>query len=294
MVPAIFRKHFRDLLGSRDAEIANQATMQRVGVIKIDHLAHKIGAVSLHKVIALAVGLAVELGDQQRILFRAGLNLESIDCPVIRCSGHLIPVSLGRSAVGAIRSKRFQVIATVLISEESNQLGVGEQRNRLRPVNRIQIGNERDRNPIVSRDPVVPAQDHSGFALGTRTQDYRRHRANAAQIHSRVASSGQRAIVAIRLFKKERRSRMRARNAAEAKQQKDAQSPESPRAYDPRERFDERRHSYLMTRSSMWLPGALRSTTQGTNSLTSLLIAVKFPHRASPKSTACWSRLSVM
>src|SRR5260370_21348927 len=125
MVAAVFRKHLRDLLGSRDAEIGNHTTMQGVRVIKIDYLAHKIGTVSLHEVIALAVWLAVQLADQQRVLFRAGLNLESINCAVISRPDHFIPVSLGYSSVGAIRGKRFQVVATPLISEEINQFGVG-------------------------------------------------------------------------------------------------------------------------------------------------------------------------
>jgi hypothetical protein len=109
---------------------------------------------------------------------------------------------VGRAGVGAIGGKRFQVEATVLISEESNQFCVGEQRDGFRPVNRIQVRDERDRNPIVSCDTVVSAQDYAGFAHVTSTQDYRGHRTNVAEIHSRVTSSGQGAIVAIRLFQK--------------------------------------------------------------------------------------------
>src|SRR5258708_13956203 len=109
MVAAVFRKHLRDLLGSRDAEIGNHTTMQGVRVIKIDHLAHKIGTVSLREVIALAVWLAVELADQQRILFRGGLNLKSINCPAITRPDHFIPVSLWRSPLVAIPGNRFPV-----------------------------------------------------------------------------------------------------------------------------------------------------------------------------------------
>src|SRR5260370_23396685 len=227
MVAAVFRKHLRDLLGSRDAEIGNHTTMQGVRVIKIDRLAHKIGTVFLQEGIAVAVWLAVELADQQRILFRGGLNLKSINCPVISRPDQFIPVSLGYSSVGAIRGKRFQVVATVLIPEESNQFGVGKQRDRFRPVNRIQVGNERNRNPIVSRDTVVPAQDYAGFAGGTRTQDHGRLSTNVAQIHSHVASSGESAIVTIRFFQKYRRSTMRLRDAPHPKQN-DANPPKSP------------------------------------------------------------------
>src|ERR1019366_5873452 len=173
MVVAVSSQHLRALLWSRDAEIANQTAMQRMRVIKIEDLAHKVGTVSLHEVIALAVGLAVEFVDQQRILLRTGLNLESINCPVIRRPNHLMPVSLGGSTVGAIGGKRFQVVATILISKEGHQLWVGEERDRFRPVHRVEVGNERDRNPIVSRDAVVPAQDHTRFAFGTAPQNYR-------------------------------------------------------------------------------------------------------------------------
>src|SRR5260370_8608978 len=153
------------------------------------------------------------------MLVRGGLKLKSINWPVISRPDHFIPVSLGRSAVGAIRGKRFQVVATVLVPEESNQFCVGEQRDGFRPVNCIQVGNERDRNPIVSRDTVVPAQDYAGFAGGTRTQDHGRLSTNVAQIHSHVATSGESAILTIPSFPKYRPSASRAPTPPQPKHQ---------------------------------------------------------------------------
>src|ERR1039457_845481 len=136
MVVAVSRHHFRALLWSCDAEIANQTAMQGMRVIEIDDLAHKVGTVSLHEVIALAVGLAVEFVDQQSVLLRTGLNLESINCPVIRRPDHLMPVSLGGSTVGAIGGERFQVGAASLIPKEGHQLFGGETLDRFLPVHR--------------------------------------------------------------------------------------------------------------------------------------------------------------
>src|ERR1035437_4175468 len=246
MVVAVSRHHFCALLWSRDAEIANQTAMQRMRVIEIDDLAYKVGAVSLDEIIALAVGLAVEFVDQQRILLRTGLNLESINCPVIRRPNHLMPVSLGGSTVGAIGGERFQVVAAILISKEGQQLWVGEERDRFRPVHRVEVGNEWDRNPIVSRDAVVPTQDYAGFAFGTPPQNYRGHRTNIAQIHGHVTGAGESAIVTVRLFQKQRRPSMGARNAAEAEEQNGAQPPKSRGAPGERgQRICENRHFQL-------------------------------------------------
>src|ERR1035437_9715724 len=253
MVVAVSRHHLRALLWSRDAEIANQTAMQRMRVIKVDDLAHKVGTVSLDEIIALAVGLAVEFVDQQRILLRTGLNLESINCPVIRRPDHLMPVSLGGSTVslggatvGAIGGERFQVVAAILISKEGQQLWVGEERDRFRPVHRVEVGNQWDRNPSASRDAVVPTQDYAGFAFGTPPQNYRGHRTNIAQIHGHVTRAGESAIVTVRLFQKQRRPSMGARNAAEAEEQNGAQPPKSRGAPGERgQRICENRHFQL-------------------------------------------------
>src|ERR1019366_9280887 len=117
-------------------------------------------------------------------------------------------VSLGGSTVGAIGGKRFQVVAAILISKEGHQLWVGEERDGFRPVHRVEVGNERDRNPIVSRDPVVPTQDHTRFTFGTAPQNYRGLSTNIAQIHGHVTGAGESAIVTLRLFQKPRCPRM--------------------------------------------------------------------------------------
>src|SRR5580698_8900804 len=121
MVVAIFNKHFRDLLESCDTKIPNHTTMQRVWIVKINHLAHKIGTVSFDEVIALEIWLAIEFADQQCILFRTGLNFKSINCPVICGPNQFIPVSLWCSTIREIGGKCFQVVATISISKKGDQ-----------------------------------------------------------------------------------------------------------------------------------------------------------------------------
>ena len=202
MMAAVFDEHFRDLLRSRDSKIPNHTAMQCMRIVSINDLAHEISAVSFYEVVALQVGLLIELTDQQCILLWACLNLEGINCPVISRPDQLIPVSLWRSSVGAISGKRFQMIATILISQETNQLGIGEKRDCFRSLNCIEIGDERNRNPIMSGDAVVSAQHYAGFTLGTPTQNYRRLGTNVAQVDGHVARSGESAVVAIGLFEK--------------------------------------------------------------------------------------------
>ena len=80
---AVLRHHLGNLLRSGHPKIANHTAMQRVRIIKINHLAHKIRTISRDEVVALNIRLAVEFADQQRVLFRTCLDLECINCPVI-------------------------------------------------------------------------------------------------------------------------------------------------------------------------------------------------------------------
>src|ERR1035438_7748874 len=83
MMAAVFRHHFGDLFGSRYSEVAEHAAVQCVRIIEVDDFTHKVGAIPLHEVVALAIGLAIQRADQERILLRTGLNLEAGDAPTI-------------------------------------------------------------------------------------------------------------------------------------------------------------------------------------------------------------------
>jgi hypothetical protein len=60
--------------------------------------------------------------------------------------------------------------AAVLIAKECHQLRVRVERNIFRVFDGVQIGNERDRNPVVTRDSRVAADDYAVLMTGVAAQ----------------------------------------------------------------------------------------------------------------------------
>lgn len=81
-------------------------------------------------------------------------------------------------------------------------------------VHRIQIGNQRYRQPVVSVNPVIPAQHHARLAIPAGPQLRRRFRAYMVQINSGVPRRIHCPKLAKRLFQQQRGIRPR-RSAAQ-------------------------------------------------------------------------------
>src|SRR6266851_882358 len=101
-------------------------------------------------------------------------------------------------AARSIRSDVFQMGAAILIAKEGHELGVRVERNILRVLDGVQIRNERDGDPIVSRDSRVPADDHAVLAGVAASQKDGSRGADPRQVNRGVAGSGEGSIVAIR------------------------------------------------------------------------------------------------
>jgi hypothetical protein len=69
------------------------------------------------------------------------------------------------------------VVATVLISEESDQLSVGEERDCFRSVDGIEVRDERNRNPIMSGNAPDSSSLHGRKITGDSEQTLLRYTA---------------------------------------------------------------------------------------------------------------------
>src|SRR5580700_1093029 len=93
--------------------------------------------------------------------------------------------------------------AAVLIAQECFELGVRVERNIFGVFDGVQVGDERNRDPVVSADSRVAADDYAVFSGVAAAQGDGSRGANTRQVDRRVAGSSKGPIVAIRLFEQD-------------------------------------------------------------------------------------------
>jgi hypothetical protein len=90
--------------------------------------------------------------------------------------------------------------AAVLIAKECLQLKVRVERNIFLVFNGVQIGNEWDRNPVISGYSGVPADDDAVFAGIAPPQGNRSRSTDTVEVDRCVTGARKGAIVTVRLF----------------------------------------------------------------------------------------------
>ncbi len=156
----------------------------------------------------------IEPCDERIILLRSAFDFEAIVRSVVGRADQFVPVSLRRFAARSIRDEVFQMGAPVLIAQERHELRVRIERNILGIVHCVQVGNERDRDPVISRDSRVAADDCSVLSRVAAPQCYGRRGADPCQVDRGVAGSCKGSVVAIRLFEQDSDVRLRPRREA--------------------------------------------------------------------------------
>lgn len=101
------------------------------------------------------VALRVESGDELSVLAGHRVKFKHVDLPVIGCAYKLGPVTLGHGAIGRIRGNVAQVCAPIFISKRSDVRLVGEGRDFLNMIDRIQVRQQRNGQPVASRYPLI-------------------------------------------------------------------------------------------------------------------------------------------
>ena len=152
MMAAVLGKRSCQLFRRGDAQVADDAAMHGMWVVEIDNLTRKVRTVRRNQLPAPMVGPVVELADQRGILLRGGLNLIRVDGAEVRGPDQLVPVSIRCPAIGKIGSERLQVIAPVAVAQKRDHLVVGEERDVFPFFHGVQVRDERNCDPVVSRD----------------------------------------------------------------------------------------------------------------------------------------------
>src|ERR1700680_1695126 len=93
--------------------------------------------------------------------------------------------------------------AAILIAQECHQLRVRVERNIFWIFDGVQVGNERDRDPIISPDSSIAADDYPVLSGVAPSQGHGSRGANTRQVDRRVAGSCQGSVVAIGLFEQD-------------------------------------------------------------------------------------------
>src|ERR1700680_5232652 len=92
-------EHFRYLFWGRDADIGDQAAVQRFRIIKVQHTFSEIGAVIRSQMEMRAIWGRVVFADQGIVLLRRRFDFEAVNGAIVGGSDELVPVSAGRFAI---------------------------------------------------------------------------------------------------------------------------------------------------------------------------------------------------
>src|SRR4029077_13166728 len=157
------RERSPQLFRCRHPQVADDAAMHRVRVIKTDNLTCEVCTVCRHKVPALPVCPVIERTDQLAILLWVGLDFKGIDGAEIRCANQLVPVTIRYTSAGEIRNQRLQVFASVPVTQQRHHPLVGKQWDVFRSLYGIQVRKRGNRDPVVSPDAEIAAENDSSF-----------------------------------------------------------------------------------------------------------------------------------
>src|ERR1041385_7121911 len=95
MLSAVAFHTFRHLFWRGHSRIRDDAAMQRFGIVEVNYIAGKIGAIAEKQVKVSAIPFGVKPFDECIILSFAGFNGKTVDAAVIRRANQLYPLSSG-------------------------------------------------------------------------------------------------------------------------------------------------------------------------------------------------------
>ena len=206
------------MLGRCHFQVCEKTPRRGLRVVKIDHVPHEVRAIAGNQFVGHVVRTFVVRRDEIVILLFRGRKLEAVEGSVKRRAYQFIPIAWGRRPFRTVGNNLFQVFSPVRIAHGRFDLRVGDQRNILGTLHGVQVRQQRHSQPIVTVDPVVPAQHHAGFPGLASPQHRGRGCTHVAEIYRRVTCSGQLAIECVWLLEEHRKIRAR-RNRVQDRRQ---------------------------------------------------------------------------
>ena len=162
---AELNERFGGLLGRHDAEVADFAAPDGVGIVEGDDVVDEVRAIVCNEFVGLCVLGQIELGDEAFIVFSGSRKLKAIECAVVGRANKLIPVR-GFFVFGGkrIRDDVRKMLDAILVAEKPDEFWVGEKGNVFGPFDGVKIGNERNGDPVVTGDVMITRQNDTEFA----------------------------------------------------------------------------------------------------------------------------------
>src|SRR5579863_9652502 len=149
------------------------------------------------------ISRGVQLLYERVILRGRGLDLVAVNGAIVRRADEFVPVAARSAAVLGVRSDVFQIFAAVAVAQECSQFGVGKERDILGTFYGVEVGNERNGDPVIAVDAVVAAEDNAGFSGGAAPQNDRRLSAHVGEVDGGVAGRGKESQLSVRLFQEQ-------------------------------------------------------------------------------------------
>jgi hypothetical protein len=171
MAAAVFDEGASGLLGSHQAGIGDEVSMDGVGVVEVNDALGEVSAVIEEDIEVGDVAAVVEVGDELVILLGSGCNFEAPDAAVVGSADEFDPFAAGHFMAGIVGDKSLEMLAAPGVAQTGFEFGVGGGGDLRRIVDRIQVGDEWNGKPIVSVDAVVAAQHHTDFVFAARAQE---------------------------------------------------------------------------------------------------------------------------
>ena len=139
--------------------------MDGVGIVGVDGLPGEVSAIVKQKAEVVLVGAGIERLDELVVLFRRRFDLKGIERAVVCRTDQLGPIAHRRGAVFRIRYDLCQVRPPPRVPQRRDVIRRYARRNFVRAIYRIEVGQQRNRQPIVSGNAVIAADHDSLLTL---------------------------------------------------------------------------------------------------------------------------------
>ena len=111
-------ERFGGLFGSHEAEIAEFAAPDGIGIVKRDDIVDEIGAIGGEEFVSLAILAGIKPGDEAVVVFGRCGQLKSVEGAVEGGADELIPVAGVRIGSGRIGNDIREMGAAILIAQK--------------------------------------------------------------------------------------------------------------------------------------------------------------------------------
>jgi hypothetical protein len=192
-----------DLFGGHQTDIGDEVAMDCMGQVDVEDDAGEVGAVVEEEVEVADVAAVVVGVDEALVLCRRAVDLKAVDSAIVGGADQFGPLTLGGPAVAVIGRQIKQVLLTVGVAQSCDLFFVHRLGNVGQRIDGVEIGDQRDGEPVIPINLVVAADDDAILSVVARAEHGGGISANVIEINGGVASGVYCAKIAVRLFHQE-------------------------------------------------------------------------------------------